>query len=91
MRTSDPAHILRNTVPPPVHINAIVADRKSHLAQEALKLPAFTRDLEIDYAAPSFVAPKEFFRYMLERARKRRSPLSLAGSMTCATRQFPGC
>ena len=67
LQTIDPAHILVNTVPPPVHINAIVADRKSYTAQEALKLPALTRDLEIDYTAPSFAAPRKvFFRYMLE-------------------------
>ena len=54
-------------MPPPVHINGIVADRKGYPLQEALKLPALTRDLEIDYTALSFTAPKKvLFRYMLE-------------------------
>ena len=54
-------------MPPPVHVNAIIADRKSYAAQEALKLPALTRDLEVDYTALSFAAPKKvLFRYMLE-------------------------
>jgi signal transduction histidine kinase/ligand-binding sensor domain-containing protein len=66
-QTIDPAHLTGNTVPPPVHINGIVADRKSYPLQEALKLPALTRDLEIDYTALSFAAPKKvLFRYMLE-------------------------
>jgi signal transduction histidine kinase len=56
-----------NTVPPPVHINGIVADRKSYLPQEGLRLPALTHDLQIDYTALSFTAPKKvLFRYKLE-------------------------
>jgi len=63
----DPTHLTGNTVPPPVHITGIVADRKSYVLPEALKLPALTRDLEIDYTALSFAAPKKvLFRYMLE-------------------------
>jgi signal transduction histidine kinase/ligand-binding sensor domain-containing protein len=66
-QTIDPAHLTGNTVPPPVHITGIVADRKSYPLLEALKLPALTRDLEIDYTALSFTAPKKvLFRYMLE-------------------------
>ncbi|MGA8087269.1 MAG: two-component regulator propeller domain-containing protein [Terracidiphilus sp.] len=67
LQTVDPAHMAGNTVPPPVHINGIVADRKSYSLQEGLRLPALTRDLEIDYTALSFTAPKKvLFRYMLE-------------------------
>src|SRR5271154_2870062 len=67
LQTVDPAHMAGNTVPPPVHINGIVADRKSYSPQEALRLPPLTRDLEIDYTALSFSAPKKvLFRYMLE-------------------------
>ena len=67
LQTIDPAHMTGNTVPPPVHITGIVADRKSYPPQEALKLPALTRDLQIDYTALSFTAPKKvLFRYMLE-------------------------
>jgi signal transduction histidine kinase/ligand-binding sensor domain-containing protein len=67
LQTVDPAHMAGNTVPPPVHINSIVADRKSYSPQEALTLPALTRDLEINYTAPSFTAPRKvLFRYTLE-------------------------
>jgi signal transduction histidine kinase/ligand-binding sensor domain-containing protein len=63
----DPNHVAGNTLAPPVHIEAIVADRKSYLPQEGLSLPPLTRDLEIDYTALSFVVPqKALFRYMLE-------------------------
>ncbi len=72
LQTVDPAHMAGNTVPPPVHINGIVADRKNYSPQEELRLPALTRDLEIDYTALSFTAPKKvLFRYMLEGPRRR--------------------
>ncbi len=67
LQTIDPVHMADNPVPPPVHINTVVADRKSYSTQESLKLPALTHDLEIDYTALSFAAPKKvLFRYMLE-------------------------
>lgn len=67
LQVIDPAHITGNPVPPPVHINSVVADRKSYSTQEALRLPALTRNLEIDYTALSFTAAKKvLFRYMLE-------------------------
>jgi Y_Y_Y domain len=67
LQTIDPANMAGNTVPPPVHINGVVADRKSYPPQEGLRLPALTRDLKIDYTALSFTAPqKVLFRYMLE-------------------------
>ncbi|HEY6769275.1 MAG TPA: two-component regulator propeller domain-containing protein, partial [Candidatus Sulfotelmatobacter sp.] len=63
----DPNHMAGNTLAPPVHIEAIVADRKSYSPHDGLSLPALTRDLEIDYTALSFVVPqKALFRYMLE-------------------------
>jgi signal transduction histidine kinase/ligand-binding sensor domain-containing protein len=67
LQTIDPAHMAGNTLPPPVHITGIVADRESYSPQERLRLPPLTRDLEIDYTALSFAAPKKvLFRYMLE-------------------------
>jgi hypothetical protein len=67
LQTVDPAHMAGNTAPPPVHIDGIVADRKSYSPQGGLRLPALTRDLQIDYTALSFTAPKKvLFRYMLE-------------------------
>ena len=47
----DPSRSVANTVPPPVHIEEVKADRNAHLALQNLSLPALTRDLEIDYTA----------------------------------------
>ena len=63
----DPDHLLRNPIPPPVHIEDVIADRKTYSPQNGLHLPALTRDLEIDYTALSFVAPQKVqFRYKLD-------------------------
>jgi signal transduction histidine kinase/streptogramin lyase len=67
----DPRHLPFNSLPPPVHIEQITADRKTYdVASDAggrLPLPALTRDLQIDYTALSLVAPEKMkFRYKLE-------------------------
>jgi ligand-binding sensor domain-containing protein len=69
----DPRHLPINTLPPPVHIEQITADRKlrwqnlSGAAASNLRLPALIRDLQIDYTALSFVAPERVrFRVKLE-------------------------
>jgi PAS domain S-box-containing protein len=63
----DPGRLLENSIPPPVHIEALTADRKSYPTQNGIRLPAMTRDLEIDYTALSFVVPQKVqFRYKLE-------------------------
>ena len=63
----DPDHLDRNPILPPVHIEEIIADHKSYAQRDALRLPALTRNLEIDYTALSFVAPQKVrFRYKLE-------------------------
>ena len=63
----DPDHLDRNPILPPVHIEEIIADHKSYPPREGLRLPALTRNLEVDYTALSFVAPqKVHFRYKLE-------------------------
>ena len=63
----DPAHIPENTLAPPVDISGLVADRKAYQPESVTRLPALTRDLEIDYAALSFVVPQKVrFRYRLE-------------------------
>jgi len=69
----DPRHLALNKLPPPVHIERIIADRKTvwqnfpDTAVSNLPLPALTRDLEIEYAALSLVAPdRNLFRYKLE-------------------------
>jgi len=69
----DPRHLPFNKLPPPVHIEQITADRKvrwqnlSGAAASNLRLPALSRDLQIDYTALSFVAPEKVrFRVKLE-------------------------
>jgi ligand-binding sensor domain-containing protein len=63
----DPAHLPQNSFPPPVHIENLVADGKRYSVQESLRIPARTRDLQIDYTALSYVVPQKVqFRYRLE-------------------------
>ena len=63
----DPDASRKNTRPPPVHVETLVADRRTYAPTSGLRLPALTRDIEIDYTALSFVAPqKVFFRYALQ-------------------------
>ena len=67
----DPRHLPFNKLPPPVYIEQITADRKLYevTAEDngRLRLPALSRDLEIDFTALSLVAPEKIrFRYKLE-------------------------
>ncbi|HTR78607.1 MAG TPA: two-component regulator propeller domain-containing protein, partial [Gemmatimonadaceae bacterium] len=63
----DPHHLLFNDLPPPVHVDRVVADRQVHDAVSPLRLPPLVRDLQVDYTALSLVAPeKNRFRYKLE-------------------------
>ncbi|RZU43727.1 two-component regulator propeller domain-containing protein [Edaphobacter modestus] len=63
----DPRHLAFNKLPPPVHIEQIVADGKTYDAARGLRLPPGVRNLEIDYTALSLVDPeKVHFRFMLE-------------------------
>ena len=69
----DPHHLAFNKIPPPVHIERIIADHKSYwqnLPDQAvshLRLPARVRDLTIDYSALSLAAPEKIhFKYKLE-------------------------
>jgi signal transduction histidine kinase len=67
LQVVDPDRFGRNSVPPPVHIEHVVADRTGYPAQRTLRLPPLTRDLEIDYVGLSFVAPQKVrFRYRLD-------------------------
>ena len=66
-QTVDPDHLFKNALPPPVHIEGVTADRKDYQPYNQLRLPALTRDLEIDYTALSFMVPQKVrFRYQLE-------------------------
>lgn len=67
----DPNRLPFNRLPPPVHVEQLVADRQSYEATpEAggrVRLPPLIRDLEIDYTALGLAAPeKVLFRYRLE-------------------------
>jgi len=63
----DPSHIGINTLPPPVHIEKIVADDKTYEVANGVRLPAQIRNLTIDYTALSLVVPEKVrFRYKLE-------------------------
>lgn len=69
----DPHHIVFNRLPPPVHIEQVIADGRLYWQNlldstpATLRLPPRTRDLEIDYAALSLVAPEaNQFRYRLD-------------------------
>jgi len=63
----DPAHLYENRLPPPVHIETVIADRRKYAINEGLRLPALTKDIEIDYTALSFVLPQRVkFRYRLK-------------------------
>jgi PAS domain S-box-containing protein len=63
----DPLHLNANPTAPPVHIEAMIADHQYYEPRDGLRLPALTRDLQIDYTALSFVAPQKVrFRYRLE-------------------------
>jgi PAS domain S-box-containing protein len=63
----DPRHLPANKVPPPVHIEQIIADDKSYDLRPGMRLPANVRNLRINYTALSLVAPeKVHFKYKLE-------------------------
>ena len=69
----DPLHLAVNKVPPPVHIEQIIANHKIYwqntpgAAVADVRLPALIRDLQIDYTALSLAAPeKVHFKYKLE-------------------------
>src|SRR4029077_11479186 len=63
----DPSQIYPNKVPPPVHIESVVADHKDYALGKRVRLPPLTRDVEIDYSGLSVAVPqKVHFRYELE-------------------------
>jgi len=63
----DPDRLYEHPLPLPVYVEGVVADHKQFDATSFVKVPALSRDLEIDYTAPSFSVPQKVrFRYMLE-------------------------
>jgi ligand-binding sensor domain-containing protein/signal transduction histidine kinase len=67
LQTVDPDRIYNNAVSPPVHLENVIVDQKAYPSFNDLRLPAHSRNIEIDYSAPSFVIPQRVqFRYKLE-------------------------
>ena len=63
----DPSHLAPNNILPPIQIEKIAVDRKVYEPNDSLAFSPLMRDLEIDYAALSFVnAQKVRYRYKLE-------------------------
>jgi signal transduction histidine kinase/ligand-binding sensor domain-containing protein len=63
----DPRHLPVNKLPPPVHIEQVIADSKTYDATKGLRLPPHVRNLAIDYTALSLVAPEKVrFRFKLD-------------------------
>jgi signal transduction histidine kinase/ligand-binding sensor domain-containing protein len=66
LQVVDPSRFAKNPLPPPVHIEAVMADQISYPLHDGLRLPKLTHDLEIDYTALSFIAPQKMrFRYKM--------------------------
>ena len=69
----DPRHLAVTKVPPPVHIEQVIANHKIYWENlpgatiADVRLPALIRDLQIDFTALSLVAPEKVrFRFKLE-------------------------
>ena len=63
----DFAHLPHNSLPPPVRIEDVTADHKSYPPVSHIVFPQLTHDVEIDYAALTYVAPQKVrFRYRLD-------------------------
>ena len=63
----DPTQLSIKAPPPPVQIEQVIADRVIYHNVRAIRLPALTRNLEVDYTAPSLTLPERVhFRYRLD-------------------------
>jgi two-component system sensor histidine kinase/response regulator len=63
----DPARLLINSQPPPVHIEEVSVDQQAFGLTEAASAPPGRGDFTIRYTGLSFVAPEKMrFRYKLE-------------------------
>ena len=63
----DPNHLPFNNLPPPVYIERVVADDRSHNVSNAMHLPPRVHSVTIDYAALSLAVPEKVrFRIKLE-------------------------
>ncbi len=63
----DPGHLPYNSVAPKVMIQGVYADGRSYDPESSIQLPPLTRNVQIDFTAPTFVLPQRArFRYRLE-------------------------
>ena len=63
----DPNRLVRNNMPPPVQITAIIVNGERLTRHPNLQLKSFEKNVEIRYAGLSFVSPEKVaFRYMLD-------------------------
>lgn len=67
MAIIDSRHIEKNSVPPNVLIERVVADNREVPVGSSIRFPPLTKNLEVDYTGLSLAAPgKLHFRYELE-------------------------
>jgi signal transduction histidine kinase/ligand-binding sensor domain-containing protein len=67
LQSIDPGHLARDSRPPAVHVEQLVADQRTYGAGSILQLPPLTREIQVDYSATGLVMPeKARFRYKLE-------------------------
>ncbi|MBV9222610.1 MAG: hypothetical protein JOY85_01175, partial [Acidobacteriaceae bacterium] len=63
----DPAHIYRNTVPPPVSIRSVTVNGHPYDSAQTVRFPVLPSNVQIDYEALSLSIPERVrFRYQLE-------------------------
>jgi PAS domain S-box-containing protein len=67
IQTIDPEHLTFNTIPPPVYVEQIVADRKAYPVADGIRLPPRVRDVTVEFTALSLTdAQSVQFRYRLD-------------------------
>jgi signal transduction histidine kinase len=63
----DSRHIEKDSLPPNVLIERVIADNREMAATSSIRLPPLTKNLEIDYTGLSLAVPRKLqFRYELE-------------------------
>jgi signal transduction histidine kinase/ligand-binding sensor domain-containing protein len=67
VQTINPDHVYLNELPPPVHIEQVIADAKNYSPENSMRLAKLCRNIEVKYTALSFVEPQRVrFRYKLD-------------------------
>jgi signal transduction histidine kinase/ligand-binding sensor domain-containing protein len=67
VQTVDPDHLYTNGLAPPIRIEQVIADTRTYSSEDSISFPKLTRNIEIRYAALSFVVPQRVrFRYKLD-------------------------